>query len=44
MGLDVKANRTQMRVETDDGSVELFVVSRVEDVQEQIASAAARAR
>jgi hypothetical protein len=38
------ALRKRLRVEMDDGSVELFVVPRIGEVQEQIASAVARAR
>lgn len=38
------ALRKRLRVEMDDGAVEMFVVSRVKEVQEQIAGAVARAR
>jgi hypothetical protein len=38
------ALRKRLRVEMDDGSVELFVVPRLDEVRDQIATAAALAR
>jgi hypothetical protein len=37
------ALRTRLRVEMDDGSVEMFVVSRLEEVQDRIEAARAAA-